>query len=376
MTKHILVVARWPLGGIRTYMRYMFRHLLISCKLTILAASTHEDAALKKDTVEYGADLKLVQASGSGSFVLEVYKALYKKKYDLILSQGFISAVAVYLANIFLKIPHVLTIHGIVEPKYLSGRFRFFKRLLLRRVLSQVTVLYAVSNDMLNHIFDQFPELKQKGLRSIVIPNGIDPGEFKRSSDTLLGLRAKLGIDDATFLFGFFGRFMPQKGFDLLIEAANVLRRREIGWPFAIVAVGSGDYVGEYRSQIAKMGLEDFFYFLPFQPQVQNLYQQVDCMVMPSRWEASGLLAMEALCMGTPLITSDCIGLRETVADTPVKMFMSENVNGLVDCMFSSIRGPQLAVFLRFSPVACERYDVAKSAKMLTQFIGNMPEFQ
>lgn len=270
----------------------------------------------------------------------------------------------------------MVTIHGIVEPKYLSGRFGFLKKLLLRRVLSRVTVLYAVSNDILNHIFEQFPELKQKRLRSIVIPNGIDPIEFRRSSDTLPDLRPKLGIDDATFLFGFFGRFMPQKGFDLLIEAANVLRRREIGRPFAIVAVGSGDYVGEYRSQIAKIGLEDFFYFLPFQPQVQDLYQQVGCMVMPSRWEASGLLAMEALCMGTPLITSDCIGLRETVADTPVKIFVSENVNGLVDCMFASIQDPQTTVFRCFSPVACERYDVAKSAKMLTQFIGNMPELQ
>lgn len=375
MAKHILVVARWPLGGIRTYMRYMFL-LLTSYKLTILAASTHEDLALENDTVEYGADLKLAHASGIGSFVLEVYMALYKNKYDLILSQGFISAVAVYLANLFFKIPHVLTIHGIVEPKCLSGRFGFLKKSLLRVVLSRVTVLYAVSNDILTHIFDQFPELKQKGPRSIVIPNGIDPGEFKRSPDTLSDLRAKLGIDDATFLFGFFGRFMPQKGFDLLIEAANVLQHREMGRPFAIVAVGSGDYIVEYRTQIAKMGLEDFFYFVPFQPQVQDLYQQIDGMVMPSRWEACPLLAMEALCMGTPLIASDCLGLRETVADTPTKMFMSESVNDLVECMFASIQDPQTAVFRCFAPVACERYDVAKSAKMLTQFIGNMPELQ
>jgi len=376
MAKHILVVARWPLGGIRTYMRYMFRHLLINYKLTILAASTHEDAALKKDTVEYGADLKLVHASGTGSFVLEVYMALYKKKYDLILSQGFISAVAVYLANFFFKIPHVLTIHGILEPKCLAGRFRFLKRLLLRRVLSRVTVLYAVSNDILTHIFEQFPGLIQKGLRSLVIPNGIDLGEFKRSPGALVNLREELSIDESTFLFGFFGRFMPQKGFDLLIEAANVLHQRKIGRSFAIVAVGSGDYISEYRSQIAQMGLEDFFYFLPFQPQVHGLYRQVDGMVMPSRWEASGLLAMEALCMGTPLIASDCLGLRETVANTPAKMFVSENVGNLVECMFSCINDPQIDVFSSFSPVACERYDVAKSAEMLTRLIENIPELQ
>lgn len=38
---------------------------------------------------------------------------------------------------------------------------------------------------------------------------------------------------------------------------------------------------------------------------------------MPSRWVAFGLLAVEALCAGTPLIASDCIGLREVVEDTP-----------------------------------------------------------
>jgi len=39
----VLVVARWPLGGIRTYMRYMFSHLPSSCRLSVLAASTQED---------------------------------------------------------------------------------------------------------------------------------------------------------------------------------------------------------------------------------------------------------------------------------------------------------------------------------------------
>lgn len=67
-------------------MRYMFRHLSRSYKLTILAASTHEDAALDKDTKAYRADLKLVHASGAGSFLLEVYRTIAKNKYYLILS--------------------------------------------------------------------------------------------------------------------------------------------------------------------------------------------------------------------------------------------------------------------------------------------------
>jgi len=372
LKRRILVVVRWPLGGIRTYMRYMFSHFPPSYNLMVLAASTQEDKALTKDTEGYEADLKLVQVIDVRALALEVFKELRRNRYDLILSQGFVSAVAVYMANLFHRIPHMLTIHGIVEPQYLGGRFGFVKKMALAKILSGVTVLYGVSNDILAHLFVQFPKLNNKGPQTVVIPNGVEPSEFEQLTTMPMNVRDALGVDPSVFLFGFFGRFMAQKGFDLLIEAVDSLTRQDTGNSFAVVAVGSGDYLLEYQAIIKKKGLEAFFYFLPFQPQVHQLYPQVEAIIMPSRWEASGLLAMEGLCMGTPLIASGCVGLRETIADTPTFVFPSENVGRLADLMLACLQNRNSEVFKQFMSVARTRFDVANSAEKLTEFIENM----
>ena len=374
MGKNLLIVTRWPLGGIRTYMRYMFYHFPQKYKLMVLATSTQENIALKQDTERYGADLLLVQITDTRRFAIEIFKELRRNQYDIILSQGFISGVAVYMANLFFRVPHILTIHGIVEPKYLVGRFGALKRLLLARILSGVTVLYGVSHDILNHLYEQFPGLKKEGSRAIVIPNGIELGEFEQLPAVSVNLREKLEIESSTFLFGFFGRFMPQKGFDLLIDAVDAMRQQELVRNFSVLAVGSGDYLREYQAAIREKGLEQYFYFFPFQPQVHHLYSQVDAIVMASRWEASGLLAMEALCMGTPLIVSNCMGLRETVADTPAMVFPSENLSSLVNLMISAMHDNNTTNFHQFVPVARTRYDVTKSAIELVQVIENLLE--
>lgn len=370
--KRILVVARWPLGGIRTYMRYMFRHFPAHYKLTLLAASTQENAAIQKDAAEYGARLLLVQSENIGKFAFSIFNELRGNDYDIILSQGFISAVSVYMANFIFRVPHVLTIHGILEPKYLDGRFAGLKRRLLGKILKEVTVLYGVSNDILNHLYEQFPDLAHNGPIAIMIPNGIEPLEFETVPATYIDLRNNLNVDVSTFLFGFFGRFMYTKGFDLLIEAVNVLAHQNDIRPFSVLAVGSGDYIRELQQQISNLGLEPYFYFLPFQPQVYQRFPQVDAIVMPSRCEASGLLAMESLCMGTPLIASDCMGLRETISATPAMIFTSEDVAKLADVMRTCMVDNKADDFKSFIPSARKRYDVFNSSQQLVQLIESI----
>lgn len=366
---NMLIVVRHPLGGIRTYMRYMFRHFPSNYRLTILAASTQEDDAIKKDVVEYGARLLLVDCESISIFAADIFKELRGKKYDLILSQGFISAFTVYFANLIFKVPHILTIHGILEPRFFVGWFSGIKRLLIYRVLRGVTALYGVSNDILNHVLDQIPELKNNGPKTIVIPNGIEVSDFVAENPNVINLREVFDIDPSTFIFGFFGRFMPQKGFDLLLKAVDILRQECGTRAFKVVAVGSGDYIRELQQNIRDMRIEDRFIFLPFQPQVYQLYPQIDAIVMPSRWEAGPIQPMEVLCMGTPLIASDCIGLRETVAGTPAMVFPTEDVTSLVANMRKCMDNDSTAEFKSFRPHAIERFEVANSARQLVNLI-------
>jgi glycosyltransferase involved in cell wall biosynthesis len=371
--KRILIVARWPLGGIRTYITYIFGKMPLCYEVTIFAASTHEDHALAADCSKLNAVLKIVQVKSTGGFTFELFRHLLVTRYDVILSQGFISLVAAYTANLCFRIPHILTIHGIVESRYLAGALGFPKRSMLGLILGKVTVLYAVSNDILEHLYDQFPRLKIFGPKAIVIENGIDLEVLEQVPEKPLELRKIFEIEQATFLFGFLGRFMPQKGFDLIIEAVDILKQHNPAIGFAVLAVGENDYLREYRSVIKQKGLEHFFYFLPFQSQVHHLYPQFDTVVIPSIWEACPLLPMEALSMGTPIIASDCIGLREAVASTPARVFLAGDAKMLAAVMGDCVRDNFLEEFRLFIPTARERYDSRKSTERFVRLIESMP---
>src|SRR6185503_12814399 len=85
--------------------------------------------------------------------------------------------------------------------------------------------------------------------------------------------------------------------------------------------------------------------------------------VMPSLWEAAGLLAMEALAVGTPLLASDCIGLREVVADTPARIAKAGDAAAWAEALRAAIDDPGREAARGFAPRARRRFDAEASAR-------------
>ena len=372
MHKRLLVVARWPLGGIRTYMKYVYLNLPPNYEVTVLAASTHEDEAIRQDISATGGKLILFQGKWNYlGFVLGIYRELRRGRYCLIQSHGFISAIASFPAAVILGKPHVLTVHGIVEERFIAGSFAFVKKFLLSKVLNSCTVIYAVSNDILDHLMMVFPYRLKANSKHVVIHNGIDVERFNPCKVESLGLRQALGCEKNTILFGFLGRFMQQKGFNYLIDSVERLRSEGVT-SFCVVAVGSGDYLQYYRQVVIERRLDDFFYFLPFKSDVAGIYAELDAIVMPSIWEACPLQPMEALCMGTPVVASDCIGLREVVKDTPSLVFESKNSQQLTKLLRQVIMGQDKQKFSDFAVEARKRYDVRHTASAFCHLVDEL----
>lgn len=362
----LLAVAQWPLGGIRTYMRYVYKHLSRDFNITVVASSTSEDAALVEDAREIGAKLVIHGGRGGRTPLMgTVFTELLKGRYDFIQSHGFISAAHSYSANLPFRLPHILTVHGILEEKYFKGRMSGLKMAAISRVIKGSDVVYGVSEDILAHLYEHVPGLDKAGCRKVVISNGIEVELFRAGLKHRGDFKKNIGVPDGQFLFGFLGRFMQQKGFNYLIDAVSELELKGTPGDFRVLAVGSGDYLDWYKKQVSEKGLGHRFIFMPFQRELSEVYSAIDAVVMPSVWEASGLLAMEALCSGKPLIASDCIGLRETVRSTPALVFESGNAEALSERMRSLLKNPMKEVFQGFKPDAMELYDVKKTAQKL-----------
>lgn len=107
--------------------------------------------------------------------------------------------------------------------------------------------------------------------------------------------------------FGAIGRFDAQKGFDVVIEAFRKCRAPGL----SLQIVGDGP---ERARLVALAGDDDRIAFLPFAADPAEAMARMDAVVMPSRWEPYGLVALEARAAGRPLLVSTADGLQDHAA--------------------------------------------------------------
>lgn len=121
------------------------------------------------------------------------------------------------------------------------------------------------------------------------------------------------------------GRMTPlMKGFDILVEGFALFAKGNDEWTLDIV--GEGEEEGLIRSLIVKHGLENRVKIHPFTKNIQEHYASASVYVLSSRWEGFGLVLIEAMAYGLPVITSDVPVGKELLGDKPFG-FLFENGN-------------------------------------------------
>jgi D-inositol-3-phosphate glycosyltransferase len=153
------------------------------------------------------------------------------------------------------------------------------------------------------------------------IPPGVDLQLFQPRSKA--ASRAELGIAPDERVVLFVGRIDPIKGIDTLIDAAQIMLSTSVEPTPTFLIVGGdldadgapvGPLAGVAES-IAQRGIADRFRLVGSQPQDQLpiFYGAADVVAVPSRYESFGLVAVEALACGRPVVASRVGGLRFTI---------------------------------------------------------------
>ena len=109
---------------------------------------------------------------------------------------------------------------------------------------------------------------------------------------------------------------------------------------------GRGSYLPELQSQIDIAGVGDLIQVPGYlsDHELREAIHRAGCVVIPSLYEPFGVVALEALAGGAPLIVADTGGLAELVGDTgSALMFEPGNADALADCIERALIEPQLA---------------------------------
>ena len=141
--------------------------------------------------------------------------------------------------------------------------------------------------------------------RCIVIPNAIDPSAFER---TRVFERTPIRV-------GFIGRLDPVKRIDRLIEAMVELRARPWEQPVECHIYGDGSMNAALRALVARHRLEAVVTLHGTIARPQDALKNIDALVLPSAGEGFGLVLIEAMAAGVPVIACDAGGVRDVIID-------------------------------------------------------------
>jgi glycosyltransferase involved in cell wall biosynthesis len=195
----------------------------------------------------------------------------------------------------------------------------------------------------------------------------IEPGiEMPRNLPDACGrarARAKWGFSDDHFVVGHAGAFTPEKGQDVAIEAARLLR---VNLPSARVVL-AGD--GPERSALARQAPENAV--LPgFVDDLEEFYAPLDLFIMPSRSEAWGLTALRAMSFGLPVIASNVGGLPEAVEDGASGWLVApESPEALADAIVDAASNPaRLRKFGQNARSRAEQFSIERTVERTERY--------
>lgn len=113
----------------------------------------------------------------------------------------------------------------------------------------------------------------------------------------------------------FVGRIVPSKGLDQLLKAVSLLKKQGRKVRLDVVGTGPKGYTRHLKARCRKLGISSYVRWMGFgsQTKVQQMYASHGALIMPSLQESFGLVALEALASGIPLVSTRTGGLAEFV---------------------------------------------------------------
>lgn len=331
-------------GGMSVYIRELCKELGRRGHIVDVFTRTHEP--IHDQIIEFGQNARLIHfKAGDEEDMnrLKIYPYLSEFSrqvdkfsrqngyhYDLIHSHYWLSGWVGRQLQQWWDIPHVTMFHtlgavknavdtGIREPEV---RIKSEKEII--KDCHRIIAPTGREKDYLINYYNASPETIS------IIPCGVNLDIFRIIEKEIA--RNSLGFNGEGIIL-FVGRIVPIKGIDKLLMALNHLENIE---RLRLLVIGGDkncqDEVNRLRRLSKSLKIESSVTFLGLveQEKLPYFYSAADVCVFPSHYESFGLVALESLACGTPVVATDVGGIRSVVRDGETGYIVLDNVPQLL----------------------------------------------
>ena len=137
--------------------------------------------------------------------------------------------------------------------------------------------------------------------------------------------------------FSALGRLVHKKGFDLLISAFAKIQAEQ-SRELELHIGGTGPEQENLQAQIEMLGLEKNIKLVGWINDAQGFIRDSDIFVLPSRDEPFGIVVIEAMAAGVPIVSTDCFGPRETLDNDSAWLCKKDDRDALAAAMQSALQ--------------------------------------
>ncbi len=243
---------------------------------------------------------------------------LKELQIDVIHTHGLLfMALRSMFAGRSLRKPVVVTFHTMVTDAAKYYNFTPFpdqmvRRLMwiyLKRVLQRSEVVIAPTESIKKELLASAPRMR----RIEVLPTGVDSERFRPGLDGTK-VRAKFGLSNEKVVLHV-GRIAREKNLELVLEGFGMLAKRHDD--VRLMVVGTGPAKEHYEKMAEDLGLKGLVNFTGFLPddQLPEYYAACDVLTLASKFETQGLVALEAMAMGKPVVGINFRAVAELIED-------------------------------------------------------------
>ena len=354
------ICNKLSIGGVQSFLMNYYKHIDRSRVQFAFAVQRNEEMSYDMEIIRMGGRIHYLPRieDGTMNYIKALHRLLiehpeYKIVHSHMNQRNGIALGVAKKSGVKIRISHS---HNIKNCQTLLQNVRYY---ILKTLISRFATHFWACSSMANDCLH--PNNKKN--QTWILHNAIEIDSFLYDENTRNYIRGKYGIKQNEVIIGHVGNFSKQKNTSFLID---IIKRMPLEYKLMLVGDGQERILLERKCKLEN--LNDRVIFTGIQ-RASDMYQAMDIFALPSLFEGLGMVSIEAMTSGLPVVVSTSIPHEIDIVQSVYHLSIGQdNIDQWCDTLLS-VEQPERVIDPQI--IVMGGYDIKKeSVKLLNRYIN------